>query len=133
MPKDVRSVRGFWDCVAITDGSCLGSARWPAPYLKCCEWSEKAFVHFKTLLEMSPNLAYPEFNKPFVVHTDASGEGLETVLEQEQQDKLLHPVAITSQTLSKSERKNGVGGAGSSVGSQVLLSISTWPQICSLY
>ena len=57
---------------------------------------------------MPPNLAYPEFNKSFVVHTDTSGEGLETVLEPEQQDKLLHPVAITSQTLSKSERKNSI-------------------------
>ena len=43
-----------------------------------------------------------------MLHTDASGEGLGTVLEQEQEDCRLHPIAYTSQTLSAAESRYGI-------------------------
>ncbi len=43
-----------------------------------------------------------------MLHTDASGQGLGAVLEQEQEDGHLHPIAFASCTLSKHERRYGV-------------------------
>lgn len=74
-------------------------------------WSEdceKSFIELKCRLVTPPLLAYPDFTKHFVLHTDASGEGLGAVLEQEQQDNLLHPIAFASRMLSKPERKYGI-------------------------
>ena len=47
-------------------------------------------------------------SRPFVLHTDSSGWGLGAVLEQEQEDGQLHPVAYASRTLSKHERRYGI-------------------------
>ena len=52
----------------------------------------------------SPNvIAYPDFSKPFVVHTDASNEGLGAVLYQVQEGKT-RIVILASRTLSPAER-----------------------------
>ena len=56
----------------------------------------------------APLLAYPCFTKPFVLHTDASALGLGAVLEQEQDDRKLHPVAYASRTISKQEGRYGI-------------------------
>ena len=53
-------------------------------------------------------LAYPHLDKAFILKTDASGEGLGTVLEQKQEDEMLHLVAYASHTLTKRERKYGI-------------------------
>ena len=74
-------------------------------------WSEscvEAFSRLKELLTSPPVLAYPDFSKPFVLHTDASGKGLGAVLEQEQADGKNHPIAYASRTLSKHEQRYGI-------------------------
>ena len=43
---------------------------------------EKAFDDLKALCTMAPILAYANFAKPFKLHTDACGTGLEAVLYQ---------------------------------------------------
>ena len=51
------------------------------------QWGEAqqcAFDILKQKLSSPPILAYADFNKPFILHTDASGEGLGAVLYQEQ-------------------------------------------------
>ena len=53
-------------------------------------------------------LAYPSFDKPFMVETDASISGLGAVLSQVQEDKKLHPVAYASRSLSNDERNYSV-------------------------
>ena len=65
-------------------------------------WSmacQSAFQKLKDLLTIPPVLAYPDFDKPFVMHTDASINGLGAVLEQEQVDGKSHPIAYASRSL----------------------------------
>ena len=49
-------------------------------------------------------LVFPDFNKPFVLETDASKEGLGVVLSQKQDDGCYHPVAFGSRTLTPSKQ-----------------------------
>ncbi len=63
---------------------------------------EKAFNSLIMALTSVPVLAYADFNLPFVLHTDASTQGLGAALCQEKDGKL-HPVAYASRGLSKSE------------------------------
>ncbi len=51
---------------------------------------------FDTLIEKltsPPVLAYADYSKPFVLHTDASGDGLGAVLYQEQ-DGIEHVLCL---------------------------------------
>ena len=52
----------------------------------------------------SPVMAFPDFTKPFVLHTDASQEGLEAVSYQEQDGKL-RVLGYGSRTLTPAEKK----------------------------
>ena len=63
-----------------------------------CQWDiaqENALQTLKEKLSSHPVLAYADFTKPFILHTDASTEGLGAVLYQEQ-----------SMLLSRSKKNN---------------------------
>ena len=81
---------------------------------------QAAFNTLKTKLCETPVLAYPAFDKDFVLETDASIDGIGAVLSQVQQDGCLHPVAFASRSLSSSERNYGIynrlGNFGSCMG-----------------
>ena len=53
----------------------------------------------------APVLVFPDFMKPFLLETDASGDGLGAVLQQKQADGKYHPVAFTSQALKGGEKR----------------------------
>ena len=53
----------------------------------------------------APVLVFTDFKKPFQLETDASGEGLGTILLQESDDGQYHPVAFVSQELKGGEPK----------------------------
>ncbi|KAL0199247.1 hypothetical protein M9458_007787, partial [Cirrhinus mrigala] len=55
------------------------------------------------LLTSPPVLAYPDFDAPFVLHTDASEQGLGAVLYQRQEGRL-RVIAYGSRTLSPAEK-----------------------------
>ena len=74
----------------------------PAPWRWDREQQE-AFEQIKTKLTTPPVLAYPDFDKPFVLHTDASRNGLGAVLYQEDEHGKLRVIAYGSRSLSKSE------------------------------
>ena len=54
-------------------------------------------------LTSPPVMAFPDFTKPFVLHTDASQEGLGAVLYQEQDGKL-RVLGYASRILTPSEK-----------------------------
>ena len=64
---------------------------------------ECAFDHLKTCLITPPVLSYPDFDKSFILETDASISGLGAILSQLQEDGKLHPLAYASRSLSESE------------------------------
>ena len=60
------------------------------------EWSEEcqqAFEQLKQLCSPTPILAYANYKKPFKLHTDASENGLGTVLYQKQDNGTDHVIA----------------------------------------
>jgi transposase InsO family protein/dUTPase len=65
---------------------------------------QTAFDELKTILLSPPVLVYPDFTKPFVLHCDASVQGLGGALYQEDSSGKLHPVAFGSRTLSAAEK-----------------------------
>ena len=70
--------------------------------IKWTEPADSAFVHLKDLCTSTPILAYPNYQLPFVLHTDSSSESLGAVLYQRQEGKL-RVIAYASRSLSKSE------------------------------
>jgi hypothetical protein len=69
-------------------------------------WNEKtesAFNTLKELLTTEPLLQYPDFNRPFVLTTDASNEAIGAVLSQGPIGKDL-PIAYASRTLNNPEK-----------------------------
>ena len=68
---------------------------------------QDALTKLKKLLTSAPVLAYPDFAKPFVLETDASGEGLGAVLAQQQEDNSIRPIAYVSRSLQPHEKNYG--------------------------
>ena len=72
------------------------------------KWSPECDNAFSTLrhkLTTTPVLAYPDFNKQFILDTDASNTAIGAVLSQIQCDGQEHVVAYGSRLLTKSERQ----------------------------
>ena len=65
----------------------------------------QAFEDLKKKCMMAPVLAFADFQKPFRLVTDASGEGLSAILLQESDDGQYHPVAFASWELKGGEPK----------------------------
>ena len=70
------------------------------------KWTEdhqKAFETLKSALTKPPILAYPDFEKNFILQTDASNEAVGAVLSQVH-DGIERPVGFASRSLIKAER-----------------------------
>ena len=83
-----------------TAKNCLPSAtpvNWTSDHQQALE---KLIKH----LTSQPIMAYPDYNKPFVVHTDACKYGLGAVLYQEQ-DGVHRVIAYASRTLTAAEKR----------------------------
>ena len=65
----------------------------------------EAFEHLKAACLQAPILAFPDFDKPFLLETDASGKGLGAVLSQKQADGRYHPIAYASRIMNDTERR----------------------------
>ena len=68
--------------------------------------AREAFDHLKAAACLqAPILAFPDFNKPFLLETDASGRGLGVVLSQKQADGRYHPIAYASRVMNETEQR----------------------------
>ena len=65
----------------------------------------EAFDHLKAACLQAPILSFPDFNKPFLLETDASGRGLGAVLSQKQADGRYHPIAYASRVMNETEQR----------------------------
>ena len=67
--------------------------------------AREAFDTLKVACLQAPILASPDFDKPFLLETDASGKGLGAVLSQKQDDGRFHPIAYASRVMNPVEQK----------------------------
>ncbi len=70
-------------------------------------WSEReetAFKNIKESLAGRVRLTLPDFNKPFILTTDASQEGLAAILTQKNEQNIEIPVTFLSRTTTKAEK-----------------------------
>lgn len=82
-------------------GKCKG-----VPSHQPIKWTEKHQQILEKLIAClvePPILAFPDFTKPFTLHTDASNQGLGAVLYKEQAGKM-RVIAYASRTLTESEK-----------------------------
>ena len=67
--------------------------------------AREAFDRLKAACLQAAILAFPDFNKPFLLETDASRRGLGAVLSQKQADEWYHPIAYASRVMNETEQK----------------------------
>lgn len=117
VPRAVQDVRRFLGLASYYRRFIPGFAQIARPLhsLTCKDtrfvWSsecKQAFEVLKQKLTTSPVLAYPNFDRDFVLETDASVQGIGAVLGQYQDDHKLHPVAYASRALSAAEKHYGI-------------------------
>jgi len=71
------------------------------------EWTTKqqnAFEQLKQKLITTPILKYPDFTRPFIVYTDASGIGLGAILSQKDEHEKECVIAYASRSLNSAEQ-----------------------------
>ena len=116
-PTVVNGVRRFLGMASYYQRFIGGFARIAAPIWELTRknavfnWTDackQSMATPKEKLTSAPVLAYPSFDKPFVVETDASINGLGAVLQQKQDDSKLHPVAYASRSLTDAERNYSI-------------------------
>ena len=67
--------------------------------------AHEAFDCLKAACLQAPILSFPDFTKPFLLETDASGRGLGAVLLQKQADGQYHPIAYASHVMNETEQR----------------------------
>ena len=65
----------------------------------------EAFDCLKAACLQAPILVFPDFNRPFLLETDASGKGLGAVLSQKQADEQYYPIAYASPVMNETEQR----------------------------
>lgn len=93
----------LYEAIKMEDEGKNSAKNKTARKLKWTEECEEAFTKLKDKLTTAPILSFADFTAPFVLHVDASGDGLGAVLSQESGGKL-HVIAYASRRLKPSEK-----------------------------
>lgn len=112
-PKDVKQVRGFLGLTGYYRRFIPNYAQKAEPLFKLTrketpfDWDDDcqiAMDFLKSCLTSEPILCFPDFTRPFFIHTDACDLGLGAALMQKDDMGRDVAVAFASRTLHKSER-----------------------------
>ena len=112
-PNKVRKLRGFLlgladyfrrfiQAFAAIASPLIELTKEDTPWQWTSEHQE-AFNALKAAITTGPELAYPDYSKPFDIHVDASGFATGAVLQRDQ-GKGLQPIAYLSHRMSPAER-----------------------------
>ena len=117
-PTTITELRSFLGAVGYYRNFIESFSKVAAPLNKLLKkdskfnWSDEqqnAFDQLKRRLVEAPILRFPDFTKPFIIRTDASGEGIGGVLLQvDPDDHKEHPIHYVSRTLTAAERRYGI-------------------------
>jgi len=117
IPKTLKQVRSFIGIASYYRRFINGFAAIARPLHNLTKtknpgiWDEsaiKAFEGLKSALTNTPVLIRPDFDKEFIIITDASGKGLGAICSQLDENGHEHPIQYASRGLKSSEVKYGV-------------------------
>ena len=118
-PKTYTSIKSFVGLVGHYQWFIKGFAKIAAPLydlisgdncskkkesVELTSEAEEAFKVLKDACLQASILSFPDFNKPFLLETDASGKGLGAILSQKQEDGHYHPIAYASRVMNATEQ-----------------------------
>eukprot|EP00833_Pecoramyces_ruminatium_P015176 jgi/Orpsp1_1/1189208/evm.model.d7180000070286.1 len=111
-PSNVSKLRSFLGAVGYYRKFIKDFAQLASPLFKLLKkntifkWTTESDLAFRSLKErliQAPILIPPDFEKPFVIRTDASRSGIGGVIMQKDEDDVEKPVHFISRVLKKSE------------------------------
>ena len=101
-----RFIKGFAKiAVPLYDLTSIDNKDKKSEHIDLSPEALEAFDHLKATCLQAPILAFPDFDKPFLLETEASGKGLGAVLSQKQADGQYHPIAYASRVMNETKQR----------------------------